>query len=41
VLPGLSLDVILGMSWMKSWKVMIDTAGRTISFTVPRDGAKF
>jgi hypothetical protein len=41
VLPGLSLDVILGMSWMKIWKAMIDTAGRTISFTDPRDGAKF
>jgi hypothetical protein len=26
---------------MKSWKAMIDTAGRTISFTDPRDGAKF
>jgi predicted aspartyl protease len=38
VLPGLSLDVILGMSWMESWKAMIDTAGRTISFTDPRDG---
>jgi hypothetical protein len=41
VLPGLSLDVILGMSWMESWKAMIDTAGRTISFTDPRDCAKF
>jgi predicted aspartyl protease len=35
VLPGLPLDVILGMSWMKRWKAVLDTASRTLSFIDP------
>jgi hypothetical protein len=35
VLPGLPLDVILGMSWMKRWKAVLDTSSRTLSFTNP------
>jgi hypothetical protein len=41
VLPGLPLDVILGMSWMKRWKAMLDTASRTLSFIDPQDGGRF
>jgi hypothetical protein len=33
VLPGLPLDVILGMSWMKRWKAVLNTGSRTLSFT--------
>jgi hypothetical protein len=41
VLPGLPLDVILGMSWMKRWKAVLDTTSRTLSFTDPQDGGRF
>jgi len=41
VLPSLPLDVILGMSWMKRWKAVLDTASRTLSFIDPRDGGRF
>ena len=30
VLPGLSIDVILGMKWMRDHGVLIDTSTRTI-----------
>ena len=32
VLPGLAIDVILGMSWMSDHGVLIDTSTRTIFF---------
>ena len=30
VLPGLAIDVILGMKWMSAHKVLIDTSTQTI-----------
>jgi hypothetical protein len=41
VLPGLGLDVILGMSWMRKWGVVIDTASRTLSLSEPRRNGTF
>lgn len=38
VLPGLSMDVILGVSWMKQWGVIVDIANRVILLKNPRDG---
>ena len=36
VLPGLAIDVILGMSWMSGHGVLIDTTTRTIMLREPK-----
>jgi hypothetical protein len=36
VMPGLSLDVIMGMNWMKAWDVILDTTNQTLSLREPR-----
>jgi hypothetical protein len=41
VLPGLGLDVIMGMSWMQHWGVVIDTANRTLTLSEPQCGGTF
>ena len=41
VLPGLSIDVILGMRWMSNHGVLIDTSTRTIMLTEPKRGNAF
>ena len=38
VLPGLVIDVILGMSWMSGHGVLIDTSTRTIMLKEPKGG---
>ena len=35
VLPGLGIDVILGMKWMSGHGVLIDTSTRTIMLSEP------
>ena len=35
VLPGLAIDVILGMKWMSGYEVLIDTSTRTIMLREP------
>ena len=39
-LPELSLDVILGMSWMRAWGVILDIANRAIFLKNLRDGTE-
>jgi hypothetical protein len=41
VLPGLGLDVIMGMSWMQHWGVVIDTANRTLTLSELQGGGTF
>ena len=41
VLPGLAIDVILGMSWMSGHEVLIDTSTRTIMLREPKGGNAF
>ena len=41
VLPGLSIDVILGMKWMSDHGVLIDTSTRTIMLREPKGGHAF
>ena len=41
VLPGLSIDVILGMKWMSNPRVLIDTSTRTIMLREPKGGNAF
>ena len=41
MLPGLVIDMILGMNWMKIWKTVLDTDSRTFSLTDPRNGGRF
>ena len=36
ILPGLAIDVILGMSWMSGHGVLIDTTTRTIMLREPK-----
>ena len=36
VLPGLGIDVILGMKWMSGYGVLIDTSTRTIMLREPQ-----
>ena len=36
VLPGLGIDVILGMKWMSGYGVLIDTSTRTIMLREPK-----
>jgi hypothetical protein len=35
VMPGLVLDVIMGMNWMNKMRVVIDVGGRSISLKEP------
>jgi hypothetical protein len=37
VLPGLGLDVILGMKWMSRNSVLIDTSMRVVLLRDPKD----
>ena len=41
VLPGLAIDVILGMKWMSDHGVLIDTNTRTIMLREPKGGNAF
>jgi hypothetical protein len=41
VLPGLGLDVILGMKWMSGNGVLIDTSTRVIMLRDPMDQQAF
>ena len=41
VLPGLSIDVILGMKWMSDHGVLIDTSTHTIMLREPKGGNAF
>ena len=41
VLPGLGIDVILGMSWMSDHRVLIDTSTRTIMLREPKGEVAF
>ena len=41
VLPGLAIDVILGMKWMSDHGVLIDTSTRTIMLREPKGGNAF
>ena len=41
LLPGLSIDVILGMKWMNDYGVLIDTSTRTIMLREPKGGNAF
>ena len=41
LLPGLSIDVILGMKWMSDHGVLIDTSTWTIMLREPKGGNAF
>ena len=41
VLPGLTIDVILGMKWMSDHGVLINTNTRTIMLREPKGGNAF
>ena len=41
VLPGLAIDVILGMKWMSYHGVLINTSTRTIMLREPKGGNAF
>jgi hypothetical protein len=41
VLPGLGLDVILGMKWMSGNGVLIDTSTRVVMLRDPKDQQAF
>ena len=41
ILPGLGIDVILGMNWMKNHGLLIDTSTRTIMLRDPRNNDAF
>ena len=41
VLPGLAIDVILGMSWMSDHGVLIDISTRTIMLREPKGEGAF
>ena len=36
VLPGMAIDVILGMNWMSGHGILIDTTTRTIMLREPK-----
>ena len=36
VMPGLVLDVIMGMNWMKEWDAVIDAGKRVLSLREPQ-----
>jgi hypothetical protein len=39
ILDGQGIDVILGMSWMKEYKVVLDIAARTVHLKSPTHGS--
>ena len=41
VLPGLGIDVMLGMNWMSGHGVLIDTTNRTIKLREPKGDGTF
>ena len=41
VLPGLAIDMILGMSWMSDHGVLIRTSTQTIMLIEPKGGSAF
>ena len=41
VLPGLVIDVIMGMKWMSGHGVIIDTANRTLELREPKGDGTF
>ena len=41
ILPGLGIDVILGMNWMKNNGVLIDTSTRTVMLRDPKNNEAF
>ena len=41
VMPGLVLDVIMGMNWMREWDAVIDTGKRMLSLREPQGGSSF
>jgi len=40
-MPGLVLDVIMGMNWMKEWDAVIDTGKRVLSLREPQGSGSF
>jgi hypothetical protein len=40
-MPGLVLDVIMGMNWMKEWDAVIDAGKRVLSLTEPQGSGSF
>ena len=40
-MPGLVLDVIMGMNWMKEWDAIIDTGKRVLSLREPQGSGSF
>lgn len=41
VMPGLVLDVIMGMNWMREWDAVIDTGKRMLSLREPQGSSSF
>jgi hypothetical protein len=39
ILDGQEIDMILGMSWMKEYKVVLDIAVRTVHLESPTHGS--
>jgi hypothetical protein len=40
-MPGLVLDVIIGMNWMKDWGAVIDTGSRVLTLKDPQGESTF
>jgi len=40
-MPGLVLDVIMGMNWMREWDAVIDTGKRMLSLREPQGSSSF
>jgi hypothetical protein len=40
-MPGLVLDVIIGMNWMKDWGAVIDTGSRVLNLKDPQGEGTF
>jgi len=40
-MPGLVLDVIMGMNWMKEWDAVIDAGKRVLSLREPPGSGSF
>jgi hypothetical protein len=40
-MPGLVLDVIIGMNWMKDWGAVIDTRSRVLTLKDPQGEGTF
>jgi len=41
VMPGLVLDVIMGMNWMNEWGAVIDAGKRVLSLREPQGSGSF